>query len=85
LIDYVQALVEHTRHAPEFEAGLSPRAALGLLASARAWAMIEHRDHLLPEDIQAVLPAVAGHRLRLGNGGDMAVAIRQLIEAVAIP
>lgn len=85
LIDYVQALVEHTRHAPEFAAGLSPRAALGLLASARAWALIEQRDHVLPEDLQAVLPAVAGHRLRLANGGDTAVAIRQLIEAVPIP
>ncbi|CAG4882956.1 MoxR-like ATPase [Georgfuchsia toluolica] len=85
LIDYVQALVEHTRHAPEFAAGLSPRAALGLLASARAWALIEQRDHVLPEDLQAVLPAVAGHRLRLANGGDTTVAIRQLIEAVPIP
>ena len=85
LIDYVQALVDRTRHAPEFEAGLSPRAALGLLASARAWALIEGRDHVLPEDIQAVLPAVAGHRLHIGNGSDMAIAIRQLIEAVPIP
>jgi len=85
LIDYVQALVEHTRHAPEFDAGMSPRAALGLLAAARAWALIVGRDHVLPEDVQAVLPAIAGHRLRLGNGGDMMVAIRQLIEAVAIP
>ena len=85
LIDYIQALVEHTRHAPGFEAGLSPRASLGLLASARAWALIEGRDHVLPEDIQAVLPAVAGHRLRVGSSSDMAVAIRQLIEAVPIP
>ena len=85
LIDYVQALVEHTRHAPEFDAGMSPRAALGLLAGARAWALIAGRDHVLPEDVQAVLPAIAGHRLRLGNGGDMTVAIRQLVEAVAIP
>ena len=85
LIDYVQALVEHTRHAPEFKAGLSPRAALGLLAAARAWALIERRDHVLPEDVQAVLPAISCHRLRLDNDGDMAVAIRQLIEAVPIP
>ena len=85
LIDYVQALVEHTRHAPEFDAGLSPRAALGLLSSARAWALIEGRNHAMPEDIQAVLPAVAGHRLRLRNGGDMALVLRQLVEAVAIP
>ena len=85
LIEYVQTLVEYTRHSPEFDAGLSPRASLGLLASARAWALIEGRDHVLPEDIQAVLPSVAGHRLRLATGSDMTVAIRQLIEAVPIP
>lgn len=90
LIDYVQAIVERTRHGAEFDAGLSPRAALGLLNSARAWALIERRDHVLPEDVQAVLPAVASHRLRLaqlGSAGrnDMRVAVRQLIEAVAIP
>ena len=90
LIDYVQAIVERTRHDAEFEAGLSPRAALGLLSAARAWAFIERRDHVLPEDVQAVLPAVASHRLRLAQLGvagrhDMRVAVRQLIEAVAIP
>jgi MoxR-like ATPase len=64
LLDYVQALVEHTRRSPDFAAGLSPRAALALLHSARAWALIEGRDKVLPEDVQAVLPGVAGHRLR---------------------
>jgi len=63
LIDYVQAIVDHTRRAPEFVAGLSPRAALSLLAAARAWALIDHRDSVLPEDVQAVLPGIAGHRL----------------------
>ena len=64
LLDYVQALVEHTRRSPDFAAGLSPRAALALLHSARAWALIEGRDKVIPEDVQAVLPGVAGHRLR---------------------
>jgi MoxR-like ATPase len=88
LFDYVQALVEHTRRSPEFVTGLSPRAALGLAACARAWALIEGRDHVLPEDIQAVLPGVATHRLHpLINGvrrtsSDIAVG---MIEAVPIP
>ena len=55
LLDYVQALVHHTRASPEFANGLSPRAALALLRAARAWAMIEARKHVLPEDVQAVL------------------------------
>ncbi|QDX79822.1 AAA family ATPase [Denitratisoma sp. DHT3] len=89
LIDYVQALAEHTRHGADFATGLSPRAALGLLAAARAWAWLERRDHVLPEDIQAVLPAVAGHRLHPGAGTDVAPTAeemaRRLIESVPLP
>lgn len=65
LLDYVQALLAETRHAGnEFGSpGLSPRAGLSLLSLARAWALIHRQDKVLPEDIQAVFPAVAGHRL----------------------
>lgn len=69
LVDYVQALLAHTRQSPELAAGLSPRAGLAMLAAARAWAMIEGRDHVLPEDVQAVFPHVAGHRLHLAGDG----------------
>jgi MoxR-like ATPase len=64
LIDYLQRLVHYTRHAPDFALGLSPRGALALLASAKSWALLAGRDHVVPEDIQAVLPGVAEHRLR---------------------
>jgi MoxR-like ATPase len=88
LFDYVQGIVEHTRRAPEFITGLSPRAALALVACARAWALIEGRDHVLPEDVQAVLPGVATHRLHPVLNGvqrtSSAIAIG-LIEAVPIP
>jgi len=88
LVDYVQALVEHTRRAPDFVAGLSPRAALSLVAVARGWALLAGRDHALPEDIQAVLPGVAGHRLLpvLQNMRRSSAEIGSgLIEAVPIP
>jgi MoxR-like ATPase len=88
LVDYVQALVEHTRRAPDFVAGLSPRAALSLIAVARGWALLAGRDHVLPEDIQAVLPGVAGHRLApvLQNVRRSSAEIGSgLIEAVPIP
>src|SRR6266568_6892068 len=64
LLDYVQAIVEYTRRSPHYVAGLSPRAALALVHSARAWAMLEGRDKVIPEDVQAILPGVAVHRLR---------------------
>ena len=67
LLDYLQTLIEATRKSPKFMHGLSPRAALGLLAAARAWAFIGGRNMVLPEDVQAVLPSVACHRLRLVN------------------
>lgn len=63
LLDYIQALLDFSRRAPFFEAGLSPRAGLGLLRSAQAWALLAGRGHVLPEDVQAVLPHVVGHRL----------------------
>jgi MoxR-like ATPase len=86
LLDYVQALVEHTRRAQEFAAGLSPRAALALLHSARAWALIEGRDKVIPEDVQAVLPGVAGHRLRPAHDGARRVDVASLLlQAVPIP
>ena len=87
LIDYVQALIEASRHNPAFQHGLSPRAGLGLLAAARAWAWLEGRRMVLPDDVQAVLPAVARHRLRSAQGSDHASAedIAALLRSVAIP
>lgn len=74
LVDYVLRLVEATRSQPQFAWGLSPRASLALLAAARAWAFLANRDYVIPEDVQAVLPSVVGHRLReradpAGHGG----------------
>ena len=67
LLDYVQALVRFTRDSADFEAGLSPRAAIALLRSARAWALIHGHRGVLPEDVQAVTAAVVGHRMRPRN------------------
>ncbi len=68
LLDYLQRLVAYTREAAEFEVGLSPRGALALLNSAKTWAMMQNRGHVVPEDLQMVLPAVASHRL-VPSGG----------------
>jgi MoxR-like ATPase len=87
LLDYVQALISHTRHSPRFTQGLSPRAGVAILRAAQAWAMMEGRRQVLPEDVQAILPAVVGHRLHASadavkGGFDPA---KELISNVPIP
>ncbi len=88
LLDYVQAILRHSRETPRYTHGLSPRAGLALLAAARAWALIDGRDAVIPEDVQTILPGVVNHRLQaIGEyqkrSGD--TLARELIEAVAIP
>jgi MoxR-like ATPase len=87
LIEYVQALVHHTRDSARFEMGLSPRAGLALLRAAQAWAMMSGRRQVLPEDVQAIVPAVVGHRLRPVASGDTRIldAAQELIRNVPIP
>ena len=63
LLDYVQAILEFSRNSPLFEFGLSPRGGLAILSSARALALIDGKDYVLPEHIKQVLPAVVNHRL----------------------
>ncbi|WP_374583651.1 AAA family ATPase [Pseudoduganella sp.] len=80
LIDYVQALAQASRQNGSFAEGLSPRAALALLQAARAWAALEGRDHVLPEDVQAVLVPVCAHRLRpVKSSHGTALASRDLV------
>lgn len=85
LLDYVQALVAWSRERPGFGAGLSPRAALALLRSARAWALLDGRRSVIPEDVQAVTPPVVGHRLREDGDATGADAGERLVAAVPIP
>ena len=70
LLDYVQAILEFSRQSPVFESGLSPRGGLALLNSARALALLEGHDYVLPEHVKRVLPAVANHRLVI-NADDL--------------
>jgi MoxR-like ATPase len=80
LIDYIQALAQASRQNGSFAEGLSPRAALALLQAARAWAALEGRDHVMPEDVQAVLVPVCAHRLRpLKSSHGTALASRDLV------
>ncbi|WP_295401936.1 AAA family ATPase [uncultured Thiocystis sp.] len=69
IIDYVHAILQFTRGSERFAYGLSPRAGLGILRAAKAWALLADRDYTIPEDIQAVLSACVTHRLTGGEPG----------------
>ncbi len=69
LVRYLQDLLDYTRSRPHEMQGLSPRAGLAWLRAARAWAFLQQRQIVLPDDIQAVGPAVMAHRLRPGQKG----------------
>jgi MoxR-like ATPase len=88
LLDYTQALIVRTRERSDLKLGLSPRAGQGLIRAAQAWAYLAGRDAVLPEDVQAVLPAVVAHRLEwrdpaaAGDGADVAT---EIVHAVPVP
>ncbi|MEB3260494.1 MAG: AAA family ATPase [Cyanobacteriota bacterium] len=67
LVDYVLDLLARSRQRTLGGHPLSPRAGLALLAAARAWSLLEGRAHVIPDDVQAVLPAVAEHRMDGGQ------------------
>lgn len=87
VLDYCQELLAFSRESPRFIHGLSPRAGIGLVRSARAWALLAGRDFVIPEDVQAVVPACLPHRLLAAeglSGGPDAVAT-YLLGAVPAP
>jgi len=85
IIEYVQNLLEYTRHSDLFYIGLSPRAGLSLLRAAQAWALIEQRQQVLPEDVQAVLASIVKHRLHTSDAYLDRDIVDELISHVAIP
>lgn len=86
-LDYLQDILAFTRDSGHFQLGLSPRAGMSLSRASRAWAWLHGRDYTLPEDLQAMLPWVAGHRLKSGN--DLTEipkdALMGLFSQVAVP
>jgi MoxR-like ATPase len=88
LLDYAQALIIRTRERSDLKLGLSPRAGQGLLRAAQAWAFLDNRTAVLPEDVQMVLPAVVAHRLERRDPVDGASndgLAGEIIRAVPVP
>ena len=86
LLDYLQAILEFSRQSSRYRVGLSPRAGLAVIHSAQAWALIQGRDYVVPDDVQIVLPGVIGHRLvTMLEQENTQALVAQLIEDVPIP
>lgn len=88
LLDYVQALVRHTRESADIEVGLSPRGAQAIVAAARARSFIENHSGVYPDDIQAVFESVAGHRLKPAGSTrfrSSSELCQNVLDSVAIP
>jgi len=87
LLDYVQALITATRSERWFMQGLSPRAGIALMRAAKAQALIEGRDYVAPDDVQAILAQTIAHRLvPVSDAGRGSVEqVRAMMEAVALP
>lgn len=84
IIDYVQRVMQATREASYFKTGLSPRAGLQWLQAAKAWAFIDQRDYVLPEDIQAVSSYVALHRLGASSIEQASIAFNEIMASVSV-
>jgi MoxR-like ATPase len=87
LLDYVQALLAETRNSRWFETGLSPRAGIMMLHCCKAYAFLEGRDFAIPEDVKAIFPGIAHHRMNVPHGMETSVEeqISGLLKLVAIP
>jgi MoxR-like ATPase len=86
ILDYTQSLIAKTRERSDLKLGLSPRAGQGLVRAAQAWAHLAGREAVLPEDVQAVLPAVVTHRLERRDATAAAGAVAtELVRSVPVP
>jgi MoxR-like ATPase len=86
-LDYLQALIAATRSGRWFVEGLSPRAAISVLRAAKAHALMAGRDYVAPDDLQAILPQSAAHRLVpvAGAGRGRREQVQAMVDAVPLP
>jgi len=88
--DYLVALIRATRSHPSVLLGASPRAAIALASAAKAYAFLQHRTFVLPDDIKAMAPLVLGHRLHLRpearmQGGQTAGVLSEIMSRLPVP
>ncbi|SFC04794.1 AAA family ATPase [Pseudoalteromonas denitrificans] len=85
VIDYVLALVNHSRLAGRYPMPLSPRASIALTRAAQAWAFIDGRDFVTPDDVQMIFPSVVEHRLNINSGIHQGELAQELLKEVKVP
>jgi MoxR-like ATPase len=84
IIDYIQQILAHTRTSGKFVNGLSPRSGIALRKAAQSWAFIMKRQHVLPEDVQAVLPHVISHRLEARQKSSSIDMVTELLHLIPV-
>lgn len=87
LLDYAQRLIAFTRGKDEYHFGLSPRGSLAMMRAAKTWALMSGRNHVIPEDIQTILPSVVEHRLRAvsdDEGGSGSSLVQRMLTEVDV-
>jgi MoxR-like ATPase len=86
VLDYVQTLIQATRDHASLQAGLSPRAALALVRTARSHALLLGQEFVLPDNVKQIFPALAGHRLQcVAGGGDTHDVVDTILDQTRVP
>jgi MoxR-like ATPase len=89
LLDYLHDLILATRKSPLIEIGASTRAALALERAVRAWALVQGRDHVFPDDVKHLAEPVLAHRIRpvvsSEGRGDATRAVRSVVDELSVP
>lgn len=71
VLQYIVDVARATRRSPSLQLGVSPRGAIALLRTARAWAYLAGRDFVTPDDVKTMAPATLAHRVRLTTEADL--------------
>lgn len=90
LLGYITSIIQKTRQTPAFYLGASPRASLALLNCSKAWATIQGRDFITPDDIKFMTIPVLNHRVQLTaekemEGATTAIELKKIVELVEVP
>jgi MoxR-like ATPase len=91
VLDYIMALVAATRTSPLLSLGVSPRGSLALLRAARAQALADGRDYLVPDDVKSLAVPALAHRVMVkgrgaqGGGVDAEAVLRSIVQDVPVP
>ncbi len=87
LLSYVMILINATRQSPDFAHGLSPRGGLALISAAKAWAFLDGRNYVLPEDVQQIFVPTVAHRLEFSQktSGPIIAIVEDLLRQAKVP